>query len=200
MYYSIQHTGLLTIPDHTENKTYFGPDQAWFQDRWRADAGCGPVSASIIMAYLAFTRPQLRSLYVPGTLNRPDLLRHKIPIYTEGVVSYAAVQGIALEPRVFDVSANLFRKREPSQALADFVAAGLGSDCPIGLLVLSRGKETRLQNWHWITITSAEINGTSIKANASDEGNEITFDLQLWYTTTNLSGGLVYFLPKAAGV
>lgn len=209
MFYSIQHPGLLTIPPPNGGTPAFGPDQGWFENTWRADSGCGPVSASLIMAYLAFTQPHLRPLYIPESLTRPDWLIHmntlfefvtpgrmgvnKLPIYTDGVLSYAASRGVSLIPQAFDVPGVLLGKRKPSQELADFVAAGLASDTPIGLLVLSRGKESRLQHWHWITITSAEINGTDIQAHASDEGAEISFDLQLWYTTTHLSGGLAYF-------
>jgi hypothetical protein len=92
-----------------------------------------------------------------------------------------------------DVERAPFGQREASPMIADFVADGLSSDCPISFLALSNVKEKKLQNWNWIKITSAEIDNTEVIVHASDEGHEIVFDLQLWYKTTNLSGGLVYF-------
>ncbi|MHC1773106.1 MAG: hypothetical protein AB9907_15510 [Flexilinea sp.] len=209
MNYSIQQPDLFNITDRKKNKIYFGPDQVWYSDKWRVRAGCGPVSASIITAYLAFTRPNYRSLYSPETMDRDAFLQHmndlfefvrpgmmgvnRIPMYTEGVTSYAASKGIILTPHVFEAQGVHIGQREPSRVLADFVAGGLSSDCPLGFMALSRGREDRLQNWHWITITSAEITDEDVRVQASDEGRKITFDLQLWYMTTGLPGGLVYF-------
>ena len=210
MNYSIQRPNLFNITDRKKNRTYFGPDQAWYSDKWRARAGCGPVSASIITAYLAFTRSNYRTLYSSETMDQDDFLQHmneifefvrpgmmgvnRMPMYTEGVTSYAASKGVTLTTRVFEVQGVRIGQREPSHPLADFGAEGLSSDSPLGFMALSRGRENRLQNWHWITITSAEITDEDIRVHASDEGRKIAFDLQLWYMTTGLPGGLVYFV------
>ena len=83
--------------------------------------------------------------------------------------------------------------RAPAAALAEFVNTGLESDCPIGFLNLTKGRVKNLQSWHWITITAASIDEKCIMADASDEGLHRRFDLRLWYLSTRLPGGLVYF-------
>ena len=209
MKYELKHPNLLTITDKTKNKTYYGPDQAWFTDKWRTKAGCGPTSAALVTAYLAFTRPHLRALYAPSEMAQDDFISHmddlfefvtpglmglnKISLFTKGVTDFASSRNIRLISHKLDVEKVLLGKREATPLIADFVADGLSSDCPISFLALSNGKENKLQNWHWITITSAEIDNTEVIVHASDEGHEIVFDLQLWYRTTSLSGGLVYF-------
>jgi hypothetical protein len=60
-------------------------------------------------------------------------------------------------------------------------------------LTLSRGHVKNLQNWHWITVVAAELDENRLMADASDEGRQVRFDLRLWYLSTLLGGGLVYF-------
>ncbi len=209
MKYELKNPSFLTISDKTRNKIYYGPDQVWFTDKWRKKAGCGPTSAAFVTAYLAFTRPHLRPLYAPSEMEREEFLHHmndvyefvtpglmgvnKVSIFTKGVNAFASSRNIHLISHKLDIERVAFGQREPSKIIAEFVVNGLKSDCPISFLALSNGKESKLQNWHWITITSAEIEDTEVLVHASDEGHEIVFDLQLWYKTTNLSGGLVYF-------
>lgn len=207
--YELKNPNFLTITDKTKNEVYYGPDQAWFTDQWRTKAGCGPTSAAFVTAYLAFTRPYLRPLYAPSKMVLEEFITHmndlyqfvtpglmgvnKISLFIKGVIAFASSRNIQLSSHKLDVERAPFGQREASPMIADFVADGLSSDCPISFLALSNGKEKKLQNWHWITITSAGIDNTEVIVHASDEGHEIVFDLQLWYKTTNLSGGLVYF-------
>jgi hypothetical protein len=73
------------------------------------------------------------------------------------------------------------------------VRVGLASDCPIAFLNLTKGRVKNIQGWHWITITSADMSDTHLSAYASDEGKQICFDLRLWYLSTRMRGGLIYF-------
>jgi len=209
VHYEISHPQLLEIRDGTYAETTFGPDQVWYPDRWLRKSGCGPTSASLLMAYYAFTRPELRSLYIADDLTRHSFIRQmqemsrfikpgmmgvdKISKYVDGVIQFADEKGITLSPHVFEVGEKNDARRNELQGLADFVSKGLSSDSPLGFLVLSRGNEKHLQNWHWITVTGADITEDTIRATASDEGKKKTFDLSLWYHTTSMNGGLVYF-------
>jgi hypothetical protein len=72
---------LLTITDEQTNRTFFGGDQSWYADEWRRRAGCGPTSASNVLAYLALSRPGLRGLYGYETMSRENFSRHMEDVY-----------------------------------------------------------------------------------------------------------------------
>ena len=206
---SITHPEFLTVRNEHTTAAYFGGIQSWYTTERKRRAGCGPTSAAIVLAYLAFTRPALRNLYQYQTLSRAAFTLHMeevyeyvtpgnmglnhIDMYTGGVAAFAQSRRLSLTPHSFIASGKLSDRPLHTGELADFVKAGLASDCPLGFLSLSRGREVKLQNWHWITITSAEMDDHRLIAAASDEGHKIWFDLLLWYQTTRMHGGLVYF-------
>ena len=206
---SLSRLELFNIIDERTSKTSFGGNQEWYSTEWSRRAGCGPTSAANTLAYLALTRPELGALYGFTAISRSNFARHmediyrfvtpgtmglnRTEMYTEGVQSFAHSRGISLTPHVFGVICNMTRGRAPVAALADFVRAGLAADCPIGFLNLTKGRVKNLQSWHWITITAAQMQGNVLIADASDEGLHRHFDLGLWYVSTRLPGGLVYF-------
>ncbi len=207
--YAVSHPEFIDIFDPLNTKTAYGPDQSWFADTWLRRAACGPTSASFIFSYLAHTRPALQPLYIGTDLTRQQFVRqmeavsdfmrpgpmgvNRIDLYTKGALQFASEHGIVLTPHTFKVNGLLDGWRTDLRGLADFVTGGLSLDTPVALLVLSKGKESRLQDWHWITITEAEFADGKIFATATDEGEKIHFDLSLWYQSTKMSGGLVYF-------
>lgn len=209
MKYSLQQPKFIEIYDVLKETTTYGPDQSWFSEHWLRVSGCGPTSASFVFSYLAFTRPELRELYRGSELTRKEFVKqmesistyivpgnkgvYKVEMYIDGATRFAAAHGITLFPHKFPAGELQTEWRTDFKGLSEFVRSGLESDSPIGLLVLSKGKEHRLQDWHWITITEAEITDDQIIATATDEGRKINFDLGLWYQTSRLSGALVYF-------
>lgn len=209
MLVSIFDPTLLTVTDAQTQCSFFGGDQAWYTEEWWQQAGCGPTCAANLTAYLALTRPHLRALYSGSGMDRDGFTRHMEEIYpyvqpgpmglnrverfTEGVTAFAADRGVALRPHVFAVAGNRDRNRPPVSALADFVREGLAADCPIGFLNLSHGRVKNLQSWHWVSLASADIEADALTAYASDEGVRRAFDLKLWYLSTRMRGGLVYF-------
>lgn len=206
---SISRPELFNIIDEKTQNVFFGGNQDWYTEEWSRRAGCGPTCAANIMAYLALTRPALKALYGFETMSLAAFAAHMEDIYkfvtpgnmglnrtemfTDGVADFVKSRGISLTPHVFGVTTNMAPNRPPATALAEFVKAGLDSDCPIGFLNLTKGKVKNLQSWHWITITAANIEEKSLIAEASDEGILRRFDLRLWYLSTRLPGGLVYF-------
>lgn len=206
---SISRPDLFDIIDEKTTNLFFGGNQDWYRAEWSRRAGCGPTCGANILAYLALTRPALRALYGYETMRLGAFAQHMEDVYkfvtpgpmglnrtemfTEGVLSFAHSRGVSLTPHVFGVSSNMVRGRAPVAVLTEFVKAGLSSDCPLGFLNLTKGRVKNLQSWHWITITSARVEGNDLIADASDEGLHRRFDLRLWYLSTRLPGGLVYF-------
>jgi len=206
---SLSRLELFDILDERTSKTSFGGNQEWYSTEWSRRAGCGPTSAANTLAYLALIRPELQALYSFATRSRSNFTLHmedvyrfvtpatmglnRTEMYTEGVQSFAHSRGISLTPHVFGVTCNMARDRAPVTALSEFVMKGIDADCPIGFLNLTKGRVKNLQSWHWITITAAQIQDNSLIADASDEGLHRRFDLGLWYISTRLPGGLVYF-------
>jgi len=114
-----------------------------------------------------------------------------INIFIDGIKAYALNKGVDISIKSLSVDKKT-RKNRSIEDLKEFTKKGLEGNSPIAFLALSRGKEHRLQNWHWITITSIVINGDQVIAKASDEGLIRQFDLSLWYMTTKMHGGLIY--------
>ncbi|BAL01600.1 hypothetical protein OBV_44010 [Oscillibacter valericigenes Sjm18-20] len=209
MFISVAHPEFLKVTDLQTHQSYLGGAQEWYASEWGRKAGCGPTCAANLTAYLALTRPTLRALYHGKDTDRMEFLRHmekifpfvapgpmglnRVELFSEGVVAFAASRNILLIPHVFAVSGNRNPDRPPVSALMEFVRAGLAADCPLGFLNLSRGREKNLQDWHWISIISADFETDQLTARASDEGVLREFDLRLWYLSTRMNGGLAYF-------
>lgn len=206
---SISRPELLNITDEATQQISFGGNQEWYREERPRRAGCGPTTAATILSYLALTQPSLRALYPAASNQRSHFLHlmeevyeyvtpgnmglNRTELFAEGVVRFAHDRGISLTPHVFLVQSNMTRKRASVEQLTAFVREGLVADCPIGFLNLAKGRELNLQRWHWITITAAKLGDRSLIAGASDEGLHRTFNLRLWYLSTRLRGGLVYF-------
>jgi hypothetical protein len=209
MVVSVLRPELLTITDEKTDRSFFGGIQDWYASEWSRRAGCGPTCAANILAYLALTRSHYKPLYGSEKMNLSGFSEHmeaiykyvtpgnmglnRVEIYTEGAEAFAVSRGVSLTSHVFNVSSNRDKARPPVSELIEFVNNGLNADCPLAFLNLTRGREKTLQSWHWITVTSADIEDGSIIAEASDEGKLIRFDLRLWYLSTRMRGGLVYF-------
>ena len=204
---SIEKPELLTIKDGHTNGASFGSNQAWYKRHWAKRAGCGACCAANLTTYLAKTRSSLRPLYSQPTTNKSDFINHmedlfkyikpgllgvnKLSKFSDGLLKYAKDRNVEIEIHIFNIDDYKFKTRNIC-ALTTFVKSALDSDSPIAFLNLSRGNEKRLQNWHWITITSVEIIENKLIATASDEGIKRTFDLSLWFLTSRKHGGLIY--------
>lgn len=212
MIVSILRPEVLDIADENAKRIYFGGDQEWYADEWHRRAGCGPTCAANVTAYLSWTRPTLRALYAGEDMRKSLFSAHmeemyrfvtpgnmglnRAEMYTDGVAGFSESRGLSLQAHSFEVHGNMCKGRASVEALSEFVRTGLAADCPIAFLNLTKGRVKNIQAWHWITITSADISNTALLAYASDEGNQICFDLRLWYLSTRMRGGLIYFTEK----
>ena len=209
---SVLRPEVLTIEDEVSERTVFGGDQEWYADEWHRRAGCGPTCAANITAYLALTRPGLRALYAGEDMRKSAFSAHmeevykfvtpggmglnRLEMFTDGIEAFALSRGLSLRAHGFEVHGNMHRGRPQVREMAEFVRAGLESDCPVAFLNLTKGRVKNLQGWHWVTITGADLDEERLTASASDEGKLIHFDLRLWYLSTRMRGGLVYFTEE----
>lgn len=208
MFVSLKKPELLTITSSSENTTYYGGNQEWYEKSWNRDAGCGPTSAANLTAYLAASDERLKNLYPYGSMEKTEFTKHMeemfhyvtpgvmgvnhVSKFTDGLERYLKDRKVSLNAKVFKADKETKKSRKVRDII-DFVAEGLASDCPLAFLNLSKGEEKSIQGWHWITITGAHISEDGIRAVASDEGKQIEFDLGLWYLTTRMHGGLIYY-------
>lgn len=198
---SIHKPGLLTITG-LDGTQYQGADQEWYPDPWQRKAGCGPTSASVVLCYLAASRPSLGRLYPFGAMDQGSFTAfmgqvwrcvtpgnqglHQPKWYADGVTAFAAERGIALSPEVLEVPAP--GNRRPSWAeVTAFVRGGLDADCPVAFLNLSSGQTVGLDSWHWVTITGIQGEQVTIL----DSGRAFSINLHVWYKTTTMRGGFV---------
>ena len=209
---TIQHPLQLTITEDDSDVSHFGGDQEWYAEDWQRMAGCGPTCAANVTSYLAFTRPSLRALYNGDDMRRTQFAAHmqalyahvtpgsmglnKPEMFTNGVVTFAESRGVRLVPQLFEVFGYQHKGRPSAEDMAAFVRQGLESDCPVAFLNLTKGRVKNIQGWHWITIVGAEFGEGMLTATASDEGKQIHFDLRLWYLSTRMRGGLIYFTEQ----
>jgi len=204
---SISNLNVLKILDESSLQTYYGCDQAWYTTEWQRISGCGPSVVSNIILYL--TRPTLgagQSLYSKEKCLSlmEEIWDYVTPIKGEGIPStkmlyenvlmYATSKGIQVEYEVCD----LFKKKFRHPKLEDvviFLEEALLKDTPIAFVNLCNGDEKNLDPWHWVTIVSLEYSeaGNNAFVTILDEGIIKTISLGLWYNTTTLGGGFVYF-------
>lgn len=115
-------------------------------------------------------------------------------MFYEPLLTYAESKGLDVGYSVCDVPKVKSRRPELPE-IVSFLEKALSKDAPIAFLNLDNGEEKKLDRWHWVTIISLECaeNKNSAFVNILDEGLIKRIDLTLWFTTTTLGGGFVYF-------
>ena len=120
-------------------------------------------------------------------------------MFYEDVLSYKLAKGINAQYAVCDLPEEKVNRPKLNEVLK-FLEVALLKDTPIAFLNLCNGQVKNLDPWHWVTIISLEYgedrNSASIKI--LDEGLIKKIDLALWYDTTTLGGGFVYFTAHTA--
>lgn len=205
--FQITRPELMTI-ELGEGKTCRGANQDWYGDDWQRRAGCGPTTASMLLYYLAATRPELHALYPSGSRDQKDFLAlmekvwgHVTPgklgvnslhMFTSGITSYARERQCTLHIRELDIPRFHLARPSFSQCAA-FLRTGLSQDCPIAFLNFSHGLVPHLESWHWVPIiTMEERHGGRVICTILDDGREREIDFRLWYQTSRTGGGLIY--------
>lgn len=206
--YSICNPEFYEIIDEDTNKIYFGCTQDWYSKFWKRLSGCGPSVATNIILYLNHNRHKFEIgksyndkknclilmdavwNYVTPTMRGVNTTK----IFYEGVLTYLKEKGLNVEYDVLDLPKEKILRPDFS-TLLNFIEISLQKDCPVAFLNLHNGEEKELDKYHWVTIISLEYekDRSSAFAEILDEGIIKKIDLLLWYNTTTLGGGFVYF-------
>lgn len=205
---SISNPNLLKVLDEHSHETYYGCNQEWYATEWQRLSGCGPTAVCNIIYYLNHTQSTFglkqncdnkeNSLsfmediwkYVTPTINGIPTTK----MFCEAVISYTKSKGLNVEYRFCDVPED--KSIRPNLGdVVNFLEGALSKDAPVAFLILCNGDEKNLEPWHWVTIISldnAEDENLAF-VNILDGGLIKKIDLSLWYNTTILGGGFVYF-------
>lgn len=118
-------------------------------------------------------------------------------MFYEDVLFYAFVKGMNVNYYFCNIPEDKVNRPKLSKILK-LLQDALIKDAPIAFLNLCNGQVKNLDSWHWVTIISLEYteDGRSAFINILDEGQIKTIDFALWYNTTTLGGGFVYFTWK----
>jgi len=205
---SIYNPDFFEIIDEKTYKIYYGCMQDWYQKFWQRLSGCGPTVATNIILYINHNRYNFETGKSYNKKKNCVVLMNEVwnyvtptrrgvnttKIFYEGIISYAKLKEISLEYRIIDIPKDKSLRPNVSEVL-DFIENSLQNDSPVAFLNLNNGEEKNLDKWHWVTIISLEyeIDQSVINVEILDEGIVKRIDLLLWYKTTTLGGGFVYF-------
>ena len=209
---SLSNPNLFKVVDEINHKTHFGYHQECYATEWQRLSGCGPSTATNILSYLNHTNstlsleqifnnngnclPPMEEIWEYVTPTKEGIPNTKM--FYEDVLSYALAKGMNVEYDFCDIPEDEANRPELSKTLK-FLQGALIKDTPIAFLNLCNGQVKNLDPWHWVTIISLEYSedGRSAFINILDEGQIKTIDFALWYNTTTLGGGFVYFTWKS---
>jgi hypothetical protein len=200
----IKHPEWLQIDK--DNQKLYGYDQDWYGTSFQRASGCGPTTAAMLLLYLnmretgslpyrndsiAAITKALEAVWefvTPGWMGLSSTGK-----FCRGVTAFLRHHRLGWQCHELSLSA--FRsKRQSLLQVVSFLEDGIASDCPIAFLNLHKGKVTALESWHWIVLVSLAYDESQSRylATCYDAGRCLTFDLDLWLTTTRLGGGFVY--------
>lgn len=208
---SLANLHLFKIEDKTLAQTYEGGNQAWFPKRWQRLAGCGPTAATNLFFYLTHNQAPLE-LYTGANLKEDwvalmeEMWKYVTPSmrgvnttkkFYIPLRAFMKSKGLDVEYRFCDIPEEKSQRPE-FQEIMDFLEEALIKDAPIAFLNLDNGEVKNLDRWHWVTIISMESteDGLGAFVDILDEGQVKRIDLALWFNTTSLGGGFVYFTVK----
>ena len=212
MVHALRYPDYFTITD-SDGTIYRGADQLWYADRWQRRAGCGPVTAAVLLSYLASTRWELARLapahprtkegflpfleevwqYVtPGSrgLDRPESL-------LIGCRSFALSRGTRLNGDILSLPHRTGGEKRPSLAWCrEFILSALDDNCPLAFLNFSSGGVENLDDWHWVPVIAAAEENDRLFLLLLDGGKEKAIDFTLWWSTSLEGGALVSLTPE----
>lgn len=198
---------LLEIIDEATSERFLGGHQEWYGDWWKRTAGCGPTVVTTILAYITRRReeggcaPMTRGAFLalmeemweyvtPGAGGIPST-----EMLMAGARKYIDAKALPLCLEALDIP-HRKEERPGMEEMAAFLAEALENDSPVAFLCLDTGLETRLDDWHWVTLVALEYGPEGVCAEVTDEGRRFAVDLELWRQTTRRGGGFVRFMPE----
>lgn len=211
---SIANPDAFTVLNQDTYETHHGCDQEWYSSEWQRLSGCGPTVASNIVYYLT-QKGQIpkseRGIVSKSECSKlmEEVWKHVTPsddgipatrLLGEAMLPYIKEKGLDLEYRTMVIPEEKERRPRLPEVM-DFIDTALSEDTPVAFLNLCNGEEKNLEQWHWVTIISMEYSDERKQINIDilDEGIIKKIDLALWYHTTTLGGGFVYFVSISRG-
>ena len=202
---------LLMIKDMWGNARFFGGNQEWYTTRLQRLAGCGATTGSCIVMYEmrkhgcgVYSVKDFRQLMneMWGFITPGQRGVDSVEMFATGFERYMSENAISHDDRKSLEVPQCKHKRPPKAVVFAFLKDALQNDTPIAFLNLGCGMETRLDSWHWVTITGAKYisNLDMLTVEIADEGVLKKIDLGLWLETTNMGGGFVYYNNMAIKV
>ncbi|MHC1719910.1 MAG: hypothetical protein AB9844_04295 [Clostridiaceae bacterium] len=203
---SLSNLNLLRIEDNSTNATYYGCNQKWYNTYWQRLSGCGPSVACNIIHYIENKQDPYGKVHNSKenciTIMK-EIWKYFTPkiggisttkMFYEDFLIYAKAKGLNVQYRVIDISKDKCSRPELSEVLY-FLEEALEKDAPVAFLNLCNGAVKMLERWHWVTIVSLDKSEDGKRAfvDIIDGGEIKKIDLALWYSTTTLGGGFVYF-------
>ncbi len=187
-----------------------GANQYWFNQKFAALSGCGPTTASEILAYLAKKYPNtMRGIHAEATgeLERKTFVQFMqavrefvkpgmmgltdIDFYTRETLNYAQSRGIALSAKQIDT-------RLGDQAAFRHVADTIDAGLPLALLILTNPHpDIREYTWHWMTVIGYDRDDETIIVATHGRPHVLRFE-NVWVNGGGHKTGIVYFWPKGA--
>ncbi len=203
--YTLQQPNLLDLV--VDGQTWLGYCQDWYEDEWQRLAGCGPTTATYVLAYhflrdglwdsiqdIATARMHMNRVWPHVKPRRGGLFRTRW--LAEGMENFLRMEEIQdYCVRMLPVSV-LARCRPSDEEMIEFLQAGFTADSPIAFLNRHRGNEEELETWHWVPLVSLTETAEGWQACAYDEGQERRFNPLRWLHESRLGGGLVYLEKK----
>jgi hypothetical protein len=119
---------------------------------------------------------------------------HTAEMLLRRVVSYCAAKNLKMASAVCAIPEERTLRPQMERVWA-YMTDALSRDIPIAFLNLHNGEEENLDEWHWVTVVSAERTGQNgnVWIGILDRGRALAADLSLWLDTTRYGGGFVYF-------
>lgn len=196
----------IQVKDRFE--VYSGANQYWVPNKFHALSGCGPTTASEILAYLAFAYPEECGNayeYDIHTLNRKDFVPYitsvrefvkpgfkgltDINFYERQLIAYAQTRGVSLG------SKQINREMDAVSAFEE-VATVIDKGLPLALLILRNPyPDIDDYTWHWMTVVGYDRRTMSLIITTHGRQHALDFE-HVWHQQGSYYSGIVYFWPK----
>ena len=194
--------------DLTNTNPSWGADQDWFlSSDFHRKAGCGPTTATNILAYLSQTQPEYTPLWSNQnytgagyqqmmekiwTFVTPKRLGlYSFKDFSGGIQDYGKSHNLSLKTRILDISYQ-WAKKLPWEQVERFLKTELEAQNPIAFLNYSNGNLKNLESWHWVTLIGYQsLPNQNGSATIIDNGLLFEIDFKNWYQSTLLGGALV---------
>ena len=201
---SLSDIDAFKIADEETGETFYGCNQDWYGSEWQRLSGCGQSVVAGILMYLR------RDTAVPGIKSKKYAISfmeevwkyvtptqrgiHTAEMLRRRVVSYCAAKNLNVASAVCGIPEERPLRPRMERVWA-YLTDALSRDIPIAFLNLHNGEEENLDEWHWVTVVSAEQtkqNG-NVEIVILDRGRALVVDLSLWLETTRYGGVFVHF-------